>query len=533
MQLLGGVGLFLFAIKLISEALQRMAGNRLRQLIGALTRTPLLGVGVGALVTVLIQSSSATTVMTVSFVDAGLMTLTQAIGVIMGANIGTTVTGQILAIKVKDFAYLFIILGVLLGFFSRSLMLKQAGNALLGFGLLFVGMQTMESSMAFLRTRQDIFITFSQNPLMGVAAGTLLTLLVQSSSATVGLTIALGMQGILPLEAAIPIILGDNIGTTITAALAAIGANRAARQACAAHILFNVIGVCIFLPLLPLYTPLILKTADSIGHQIANAHTLFNICNTLLFLPFIKYFAVLIRMIIPDAPLKETHGAQYLDTKLITRTPVMAVDAVKNECAHMGFLALEMLRMVQDVFFGKKPELLDQARAVDDKLDTIREAVRNYADRIIQAGLSQDSLRALHVYVKAAADIERMGDKGKLLLRCYQERQTQEYDFSPKAMEELRAMFNEAQSAIMSALDAFVCDDVNRIGDVAPVAARLRAMEMELRASHVQRMHRQECHPETEFLFVEVLGALEHIGFHANSLAKATTAAGVLSRQKA
>ena len=535
MQLLGGVGLFLFAIKLISEALQRMAGDRLRQLIGALTKTPLLGVTVGALVTVLIQSSSATTVMTVSFVDAGLMTLTQAIGVIMGANIGTTVTGQILAIKVKDFAYLFIIIGVLLGFFSRSVMIKQAGNALLGFGLLFVGMQTMESSMAFLRTRQDLFLAFSHNPLMGVAAGTLLTLLVQSSSATVGLTIALGMQGLLPLEAAVPIILGDNVGTTITAALAAIGANRAARQACAAHILFNIIGVCIFLPLLPVCIPLVAKTADGIGHQIANAHTLFNICNTALFLPFISYFGRLIRFLVPDAPVKETPGPQYLNSKLIKATPAMAVDAVKNECAHMGFLALEMLRQVQDVFFAQKPDpeaLEAQARATDERLDVIRDAVRSYADRIMQTGLSQDSLRSLHVYVKAAADIERMGDKGKQLLRCYHERKAQEHDFSPQALAELQEMFNEAQAAIMAALDAFVCDDVSRVGDVAPLAARLRSTEMELRASHVSRMHRQECHPETEFLFVEILSALEHIGFHAHSLAKATTAGVALRTAK-
>ena len=270
-QLLGGVGLFLFAIKLISEALQLIAGDRLRQLIGTLTKTPIMGVLVGACVTVLIQSSSATTVMTVSFVDAGLMTLTQAIGVIMGANIGTTITGQILAIKVQDYAYLFIIIGVLLSFFGRSKVQKYAGNGLLGFGLLFVGMQTMESSMSFLRNEKELFLMFSHNPLMGVLAGTLLTLLVQSSAATVGLTIALGVQGLLPLHAAIPIILGDNIGTTITAVLASIGTDRTAKQACAAHVLFNVIGVCIFLTILPLYQELIAMTATGIAHQIANA----------------------------------------------------------------------------------------------------------------------------------------------------------------------------------------------------------------------------------------------------------------------
>ncbi len=234
-QLLGGVGIFLFAIKLISVSLQSLAGNILRSLIGTLTKTPLLGVFVGTIVTVLLQSSTATTIMTVSFVDAGLMTLKQAVGVIMGANIGTTVTGQIIAFKVKDYAYLFIIIGILMNLVFKEEHYKYTGNALFAFGLLFVGMQTMENSMAFLKTREDLLLTFSHNPLLGVLAGTVLTLLVQSSSATVGLTIALGAQGVLPLEAAIPIILGDNIGTTITAVIASIGTSKSAKQACQCH----------------------------------------------------------------------------------------------------------------------------------------------------------------------------------------------------------------------------------------------------------------------------------------------------------
>ena len=302
----------------------------------------------------LIQSSSATTVMTVSFVDAGLMKLTQAIGVIMGANIGTTVTGQILAIRIKDYVYIFLLVGVLLSFFCKKPRWRHVGNGLIGFGLLFVGMQTMESAMAFLRDRQDLFLAFSRSPLMGVAAGALLTLLVQSSSATVGLTIALGTQGLLPLDAAIPIVLGDNIGTCITAVLASIGTTRAAQQACTAHVLFNVIGVCIFLPLMPLYIGLIAATSQSIGHQIANAHTLFNVCNTLLFLPFVRPFAALIRFLLPDRKAEAGAVADtlYLDPRLIEVTPVMAVEAVRNQCAFMGDLLRTQLDEVEP---QKKP----------------------------------------------------------------------------------------------------------------------------------------------------------------------------------
>lgn len=524
MQLSGGVGLFLFAIKQISEALQRLAGDRLRYLIGALTKTPFLGVVVGAMVTVLIQSSSATTVMTVSFVDAGLMTLTQAIGVIMGANIGTTVTGQILAFKIKDFAYLFIIVGVLMSFFCRSRHLKYLGNGLFGFGLLFVGMQTMESAMSFLKDRQDIFLTFGEHPLAGVLAGTLLTLLVQSSSATVGLTIALGMQGLLPLEAAIPIILGDNIGTTITAVLASIGAERTARQACAAHVLFNVIGVCIFLPLLPVVVPLISKTADTIGHQIANAHTLFNVANTLIFLPFVYKFARLIRMIIPDAPPRVGSGPQYLDRKLIRSGPAMAaVEAVKNECIRAGFMAKDMVLNVQKVFFDNDEEATARVLAREEELDTAYKGIRAYADELSQTGLSTTLTRSLNNYIKAAADIERIGDQCRKLIHHTEQRKTLEHGFSEQAMAELAEMFAEANTAAMTALDAFTSNERPRAGALEAAGARLRGMEMDLRTKHIQRLDRQECHPETGFLFVDVLGVMEHIGYHANNLSKVTS----------
>ena len=521
-QLLVGVGLFLFAIKLISEALQLIAGDRLRQLIGTLTKTPLMGVLVGACVTVLIQSSSATTVMTVSFVDAGLMTLTQAIGVIMGANIGTTVTGQILAIKIQDYAYLFIIIGVLLAFFGRSKVQKYAGNGLLGFGLLFVGMQTMESSMSFLRNERELFLTFSHNPFMGVLAGTLLTLLVQSSAATVGLTIALGIQGLLPLHAAIPIILGDNIGTTITAVLASIGTDRTAKQACAAHVLFNVIGVCIFLTLLPWFQKLIALTADGIGHQIANAHTLFNVLNTLIFLPFVRPFAALIRTILPDAPHKAVEGAQYLDPKLIQATPGIAVEAVKNECAYMGFLAIRLLDAVQDVFFHNKKELIAEINETEAKIDDLHRAIKAYAEDIMQAGISDDASTALALYVGCSRNVERIADQGKKLIEYYAYRQNRPHDFSEQALTELSGMYAEAHHAIVTALDGFINEDPAKAQEVAPIAGKLRGMEVELRNRHIQRLDRQECDPETGLVFVDILGVIEHIGYHSNNLAKAT-----------
>lgn len=519
-QLLGGVGVFLFAIKLISDSLQLLAGDSLRRLIGILTRTPLLGVLVGTGVTVLIQSSSATTVMTVSFVDAGLMTLNQAIGVIMGANIGTTITGQILAIKVKDYAYLFVIMGVLLSFFCKSKRYQYLGNGLLGFGLLFVGMQTMESSMSFLRSRQDIFIAFSETPLMGLVAGTLLTLLVQSSSATVGLTIALGMQGLLPLDAAIPIILGDNIGTTITAVIASIGTERTARQACAAHVLFNLIGVCIFLPLMPVYIGFIESTSSAIGHQIANAHTLFNIANTLLFLPFVKPFANFIRRLIPDSQAPRSEEVLYLDPKLLEVSPVMAVEAVKNECTHMGSLTLDLVDRVEDVFFGNGDKRRTDIIMLEDKLDALHKALGAYAEAILRAGISDASAQALKAYVASAGDMERIGDNGRKLLDFYDYRQSREQDFSVEAMTELHAMFTDARNAVACAVHGLT--GLSDEAQAESLAAKVRTTEAELRAVHVRRLGMGSCNPETGLVFIDVLGAIEHMAYRAKKIAQIT-----------
>ncbi len=521
MQLLGGVGIFLYAIKLISESLQMLAGERLRSIIGMFTKTPVLGVFLGTAVTMVIQSSSATTVMTVSFVDAGLMTLTQAIGVIMGANIGTTVTGQILAFRVKDLAYLFVILGVLLLFVCSSKRLKHMGEGLLGFGLLFIGMQTMESSMSFLRDRQDIFLTFSENPLLGLAAGTLLTLLVQSSSATVGLTIALGTQGLLPLEAAIPIIFGDNIGTTITAVLAALGTGRAARQACTAHVLFNVIGVCIWLPLMPLWIGFIEASSSSIGHQIANAHTMFNICNTILFLPFVNVFAALIRKLIPDAERIDRRDAAYLDPHLIQRTPVVAVSAVRHECRRMGDLVLELLQHTEKVFFEQKEESREKVMQLEEKLDRLETAIRSYAADIMQAGLDGKDAELLEACVVSAGDLERIGDKGKRLIDFYDYRKKRGDDFSAEAISEVRSLFLETRRAVGLAVDTFgpetfTAQDKARLDGLAD---HVRTLESTLRASHASRLSKGHCSPEAGLVFIDVLGAIEQIAYRSRKIA--------------
>ncbi len=520
-QLLGGVGLFLYAIRLLSESLQLLAGNSLKNLIGMLTKTPVLGVFVGALVTVLIQSSSATTVMSLSFVDAGLMTLHQAIGVIMGANIGTTVTGQIIAFKIKDFAYVFIIIGALLTIFGRTERLKYLGNGLLGFGLLFVGMQTMEGSMSTLRTRSDIFLAFSHNPLMGLLAGTVLTLLVQSSSATVGLTIALGMQGLLPLEAAIPIILGDNLGTTITAVLASIGSARSAKQACLAHVLFNVIGVCIFLPLLPLYIDFIAASADSIGHQIANAHTMFNVTNALILLPFVGVFEKFIKRILPDAP-KPQVAKSFLDPKLINVTPSLAVQAVRNESLYMGSVLLECIDDLEELLFYGDTDKRGLLKEKEDKLDQLHNDIQSYAQRTMRTGVTNQDLVRLHSYVGRVSDMERIGDNCRGIIYVLDGQHSGSLTFTGQALEEIRAMFDQAKTAVEIAVQNISLPHdraLEMAPEVAGLAMAVREAETRNRQLHMKRLAAEQCAPTTAALtYFDLLSALEHIAYRAKKM---------------
>lgn len=517
-QILGGVGLFLFGIKLMSEALQYLAGDRMRQLIGSLTKTPVRGVFVGALVAMLIQSSSGTTVMTVSFVHAGLMSLKQAIGVIMGANIGTTVTAQIVAFKIKDFALPILGFGVLLVLFGRTKRQRYMGNGLVGFGLLFMGMQTMEGAMFFLRDRKDLFLAFSSNPFLGLFVGTAITMLVQASSATIGLTMAMASQGLLSLDAAIPILLGDNIGTTITAVLASIGSNRSAKQAATAHVLFNVIGACIFLAALPLYRHAVLATSGDISRQIANAHTIFNVTNTLMFLPFVSVFVWFIRKIVPVRGDQVVTGPMYLDMKLIMASPAAAVDAVKKEMVHMGMLARSMLRDVQTAFEENSSKMINEVTQTEKGVNEINRAITSYASEIWQNGLSSDLSTVLGAYVNGVGDIERIGDHATNLIELYEYKLDHGVEFSSLAKEEFRDMFDTVEDAVRLSFESLEEENVLKAKEVDRIEDEVDRKEKTLRKNHIMRLNRGECTPQGGVIFIDILSNLERVCDHAHNL---------------
>lgn len=517
--LLGGVGLFLFGIKLMGEALQDLAGDRLRRLISSLTSSPVKGVLVGAMVTVLIQSSSATTVMTASFVHAGLMTLRESIGVIMGAAIGTTVTAQIIAFKITEFALPIIGVGMLFAVFGRTKRQKFIGNGIVGFGLLFVGMQTMEGAMQFLHDRQDIFLAFSHHPLLGVLAGTLLTMVVQSSSATVGLTIVMASQGLLSLDAAIPILFGDNIGTTLTAVLASLGLNRAAKQSAFAHVFFKVIGVLVFMFLLNPFRHLVVLTSSDIARQLANAHTIFNVLNTLLFLPFVDPFVRFVKMVMPDDGTTVLMGPRFLDRNLISASPIAAVEAVRKELVRMGFLALEMVRDVRTAFLENDNRLIEQVVQTERLVNELNRDITSFATDLMQVSLPPVLSSSLSFYVNGVGDIERVGDHAENLIELYEYKIEHHLPFSDLAIEEFKVMIGLAESAIALAIEALDTVDDQKAQQVLVLEDEIDDMERSLRKSHIERLNQGICNPSSGVIFIDILSNLERVGDHASNIA--------------
>jgi len=533
LQVAGGVGLFLYGIKLMSDSLQSMAGERMRHLLGTLTSTPMRGVFLGIVVTVLFQSSTASTVMVVSFVNAGLMTLIQAIGIIMGANIGSTVTVQIIAFKVKDFALPFVALGAAFVLFGKSKKQRYFGNGIIGFALLFLGLQTMESSAAFFNKSPDLFITFGDSPILGFLAGLIATMIIQSSAATIGLTIAMASQGLLTVDASIPIIMGANLGSTLTAVIAAIGANRSAKQAAAAHVLFNIVGVTLIMMFLSPYKEFILLTSTQIERQLANSHTLFNIINTLLFLPFTSLFARLIQAIIPSRYDDKPKGPIFLDKNLIKASPIAAVEAVKDELLHMGDIALGMAGLVRRCYKEKNIERLSEEFAeAEVNMNTINRSISSYASEIWQKAMSSEVTTVLGYYVNAAGDLERVGDHFENLVELAEAIDGKQ--FSDQAEAELWTMYDTAEKALAYALDSIRHENVQKADIVIKeLEKQIDAQEKQYRKNHIERLNRGECDPEKGVIFIDILSNLERIGDHSNNIANFTRDIVALSNKAA
>ena len=517
----GGVALFLYGIKLLSSALQSLAGDKLRQLLGELTKTPLRGILVGIVVTVLIQSSAGTTVMTVSFVNTGLLSLKQALGLIMGANIGTTITAQLLAFNIDAFALPLLALGVFMSMLSSRKQLGYLASGLIGIGLVFMGMQTMKSASHVISQHKDLLLFLSRSPLTGVLAGIILTALIQSSAATIGLTIAVASQGLITLDAAIPIILGDNIGTTLTAIVVSLNASRPAKQAAMGHVLFNTIGTIICLIFLPYYKEIVMMSADDIGRQIANSHMIFNVLNTIIFFPFISLLAKLIAAIIPIRPEDKPEDVMYLDPTLINVSTASAVAAVKDELLHMGDIIGRMFDVTRKAFFEYDAAKLEERRkkfdSLEDSVNKITRAISEYASEIWQKGVSDEVSTVLGCYVNASLDLERIGDRiENLIERC----DAMDNYLSAEAVDEFRDMYDTTNRALTLAMSSINKEDASEAWEVIrDIEKKIDSQERTYRKNHIDRLNRGECDPEKGVNFITLLSNLERIGDHSNNVA--------------
>ncbi len=525
---LGGLGLFLFSIKFMGDGLQKSAGNKLRSILDRFTTNPLMGVLVGIIVTVLIQSSSGTTVITVGLVGAGLMTLRQAIGVIMGANIGTTVTAFIIGIDIGEYAYPILLMGSILLFFFKRKSFQNVGQILFGFGGLFIGLDLMSSGLAPLRhlpVFTDLMLEMSHSPVISVLVGTIFTLIVQSSSATIGILQGLYAENLIDLNAALPVLFGDNIGTTVTAILAAIGASVVARRAAAVHVLFNVLGTVIFMIFLLPFTHFMIWLAESLSlepkMQIAFAHGTFNVVNTLIQLPFVGVWAYLVTRLIPEAKEKpSSKQSLYLDEAMITKSPAIAIGQARKEVIHMGELSIAGLK--ESLLYLKTEGIdhADAARKLESVINSLDEEITHYLVEIFPNSVSLRDSNHLQALLNLVCDLERIGDHFENIVEQVDYMINRNALLSDEAKEELYQMFELTIQSVELAVLALRNKDLNVARRVYELEVSIDEMERELRKRHIHRLNHGECTPKSGLVFTDMISNLERIGDHAHNIAE-------------
>lgn len=518
---LGGLGLFLFGIQIMASGMQKAAGDRFRRILEVLTNNPILGVLTGILVTLLVQSSSTSTVMVVGFANAGLMNLAQAISVIIGANIGTTVTAQIVSFKIGGLAFPAIGVGSLLNFFGRRKIHRYIGQTILGFGLLFLGMTTMSEGMSPLR-ELDFFIRmlqeFSAHPILGILSGALFTALVQSSSASTGVIIALTMQDLIPFQAAVPLVLGTNIGTCITAILASIGANVAARRAALAHVMFNLIGVVLAVILLEPFTEIMMETASTVPRQVANTHTIFNIINTVIFLLFLKFFSRLICRIIPGEDEKIDFGPKYLDVRIL-KTPPVAIGGAKKELLRMAGIAREMLDESMQVFLIGDLKKIKHIEQMEELVDGLEKEINIYLAELSQHSMSKEQSKMVANLMSAANDLERIGDHAENIMQLGEAKVEDRLPFSAAALEEITEFYQKVSKMLETAVRSFELNEKDLADWVVNEDFEVDDQEKLLRKMHIDRINTKKCYPASGVIYLDLLSNLERVGDHANNIA--------------
>ena len=528
----GGLGMFIYGMQIMAQGLENAAGSRMKSLLEVLTKNKLMGVLLGAFITAVIQSSSATTVMVVGFVNAGIMNLSQAMGVIMGANIGTTVTGWLVSsvewakfLSPSNLAPIAIMIGVILMLTGRRRPVKDISSIIIGFGILFVGITTMSSAVAPLQESEgfrNIFVALGHNPFLGIVAGALVTAVIQSSSASVGILQSLAAAGLVPFNAAVYIIMGQNIGTCVTALLSSIGAKKNAKTAAIMHLLFNIIGTIIFSIAAIVFFKLInpeMGMGMITQTQISSVHTIFNIGTTVLLFPVSDQIIRLAKRLQKDEEVSEDESKVLMDERML-QTPAIALQSVEREVCRMGNIVKATMDRAKQVLFTKDYDMILEIKEEENTVDRLCGGITDYLIRISTLAINEKEHQRVASLLQIVSDIERVGDYCENISEYAEDLKARKASFSEVGVREMREMLEICSGSFTCAVEALEEKDREKALAVIDKESRADDMEVRMRTAHMKRLADKECSQEAGIVFVDTLAGLERISDHARNIAE-------------
>lgn len=523
LELFGGLAIFVYGVHLLSEGLERVAGSQFLSLLEKSTDHPLKGLVFGVVATALMQSSGLLMVTMIGLINANLLTLQQAIGIMLGQEIGTTITGQLVSFQIKGFNLFFLIIGFSLKFFSRKRKIQLIGQPLFGFGVVFVGMNMMSKAGAVISQTtffQNTLLLLSKQVVLGVLVGAVFTAAIQSSTAMTGLVIAMGKSNSITLAVAIAIILGANIGSCIMGWLAAIQSSSGAKRASYAQILMNIAGVLLFLPIITPYTDFISATSNQLARQIANAHSIFNIIVSILMFPFVKTLTKFVEKIIPEKEQEKDKKKKtlYIDSRLL-KMPFIAVQLAKDEVLRMGWIAHDMLVNAKKGLIRGKMESAKWVLKREKDLDKISRNLESFLEEIPGDKLNLDQNKMSEDLKHLITDIERVGDHANNLAEFAVIIGKKKIKISKYGRKELRNLFKLVIDTYGLSLQVFKSENTKKIDIVARREEKIDALEREYKKNHIERLKQKICHPEADTIYIETLRNLERVGDHAYNIA--------------
>ena len=528
----GGLGLFLFGMELMSDSIEKVAGAKLRRILEIFTTNRFMGMIVGIIFTGIIQSSSACTVMVVSFVNSGLMNLYQAAGVILGANIGTTITSQLVSFNLSKIAPLILLVGVVVMMFTKKEKVRKVAEVVVGFGILFVGLSTMSQAMANMKNEPQVvnLLMSLKNPFLATLMGFALTAVIQSSSVTVSIVLLLANQDLLPLPITLYIILGCNIGACATAMLASMTGKKDAKRAALIHLLFNIIGTVIIYIALFVAGDQIVELIKSIsadnGRFVANAHTLIKIAQVIMLFPFTGWLVKMTYMIVPGEDQKvgyrESYQLKYIGDKVVFN-PATAVVEVVKELERMASLAEENLNRAMNALITLDEEDIEEVYEVEKNINFLNHAITDYLVKINQTTLPIEDLNSLGALFHVVNDIERIGDHAENVADAARQRKEEGVSISKEAQKELGDMLEMVNKIIRYAVEMFAKSDETHMQEIITLEDQVDEKERELQKKHVERLTKGECSPEAGMIFSDVVSGLERVADHATNIAFAIT----------